>query len=886
MAYLLRVVPYFVLIYACVFSIGVNAQTIPSEISEGKIAEERATVLPGCAFTQIHNTNLLRAGFKQRQEEVEKMLYQDAMRLSDQRRNEHNGKKGAAQAKSSQILTVPIIIHIIHSSTEPNPGDGPSNPTDAQILAGIEHLNQAFRNTGVYAENGHNPLSDVQSVDVEIEFCLAQRDINGNPTSGILRYSNDTYTSLNYTQEDPQMQQWVETQNGGAYPGTDYTNIWLVNEICVVSNGSEVCNIAGYAYFPGNHGAVNNGLINRASYWGGSTNSSKIHIHEMGHYLNLYHTFNGACTNGDCLTDGDKICDTPPDNRLSFSSCGSPDNSCTTDADDLSANNPFSTDVDDLYENYMDYTSTSCQNTFTQGQKDRMRAAYLGARASLMSSQACIPVLGPEASLNPILFPDQTLCDNTFSPIVEVQNNGSEAITSLVFSVTLDQVAQSNVNWSGNIPVDQTAQITLSALSFALAGSHLLEIEILDTNGSPDPFTNNNLQFQSFQYAESITNLPYCEDLESGGVSSDWVIGNPDNSIGFEVIDLSTCVDNDNYSLAFQSWAEFPSQNTEETLLTQNIDLTNASNVSLSFDVAYAVTYSNFNTILDVAISTDCGLSYSSVYNKTGNSLATLYVSASGSNDPAAFFIPDGCEDWRSETIPLDAFIGQEILIRFKAYTADVFGSVYGYYWGNNLYLDNLCLNGVSNNSGCEEGEIVLFESPIASGVYDNTGVIFATGALAESATVSFLAAESIELMPGFRVNPGTSFQASIASCESAARKLDPSYPEQENALNQEQVGPEANLNLLSKQADLQIIPNPSTGKTNFRYYLSEISAVTNLMVIDLNGQLVKHFNLSEREVGWHQTPFSADHLPNGMYIVRLQANDQVVSKKMLVFGR
>jgi hypothetical protein len=188
------------------------------------------------------------------------------------------------------------------------------------------------------------------------------------------------------------MQQWVAEQNGNAFPSTDYINVWLVRKICRGSGTSEDpldCNKGGYGYYPATHGNVNNGVVNLSYVWGISELTSIIHIHEFGHYLGLYHTFQGGCPNGDCLKNGDRVCDTPPDSRTSFSACGEPDNSCQTDADDTSENNPFQTDVDDLYENYMDYTSKSCQNTFTQGQADRMRSVVMEVRHSLLQSKGC-----------------------------------------------------------------------------------------------------------------------------------------------------------------------------------------------------------------------------------------------------------------------------------------------------------------------------------------------------------------------------------------------------------------------------------------------------------------------------------------------------------------
>ena len=100
-------------------------------------------------------------------------------------------------------------------------------------------------------------------------------------------------------------------------------------------------------------------------------------IHEMGHYLGLLHTFNGGCKNDNCLIDGDKVCDTPPDGvNIAISCSGSfKVNSCFTDDDDSSINNPCR-DIglggigDQVYleDNCMEYGLDSCAVNFTAGQ--------------------------------------------------------------------------------------------------------------------------------------------------------------------------------------------------------------------------------------------------------------------------------------------------------------------------------------------------------------------------------------------------------------------------------------------------------------------------------------------------------------------------------------
>lgn len=328
-----------------------------------------------CPSDDIQKELLKDPAFWQKNKAIEH-LYQNAIR---------NKIDGATE----QILTIPVVVHVMHYAGQLIGTE--ENISMAQIELGIQHMNEAFANTGVYSGNA-NGISSTDpriSVNTDIQFCLAVQDPNGNPTDGVNRVA----TSLTVFNKDEagtgcNGKKGGELKDLSRWDTDKYLNIWLVREIC--SNSG--CGVAGYAYFPGAHGQCYDGAVVEARYFGSSSDNSKVHVHEIGHYLNLYHTFEGGCTNNDCLTNGDLICDTPPADGANYTPCSAPGNSCTTDADDASANNPFSSDVPDLIEDYMAYSFQSCQNTFTDDQKTRMRAsleATSAPRHQLLTSDGC-----------------------------------------------------------------------------------------------------------------------------------------------------------------------------------------------------------------------------------------------------------------------------------------------------------------------------------------------------------------------------------------------------------------------------------------------------------------------------------------------------------------
>lgn len=290
-----------------------------------------------------------------------------------------NSQNTLARLDGNYVIRIPVVVHILyHDPTE--------DVSDSRVIEQINALNRDYRRLNADTVNTPSYFKSV-AADCDIEFQLATSDPFQRSTTGIIR----KYTPISLWEEDDKMKSSSTLGDDGWDPNS-YLNIWVCN----------IDGVLGYSSIVGGPANVDGIVVNTGAF--GQTNTiaaydkGRTTVHEVGHWLNLRHTWGDA----DC---GDDFVDDTPKQSTYTTGCPS--------GIRISCNNGPN---GNMYMNYMDFTYDDCMNMFTQGQKDRMRAMFEpgGPRYSILFSkglndplvyQAPVPDNPPEW-LHPQIYPN------------------------------------------------------------------------------------------------------------------------------------------------------------------------------------------------------------------------------------------------------------------------------------------------------------------------------------------------------------------------------------------------------------------------------------------------------------------------------------------------
>jgi len=239
----------------------------------------------------------------------------------------------ARQAAASGSIVIPTVFHIV-TTTGKKDSIGPDTPS-LQIAA----MNKAYAPVGFSFNliNTTNTVNDAWAVG-------SGDDINAMKKA--LRQG--TYSTLNiYFQSD---------LSGGV--------LGICSMPSQVGNSNSTQLVDPKTYFDDGC-SVNAGTMPNGTVFGYSQGMTAIH--ETGHWLGLFHVFEGYS----CSGDGDLIADTPPQSE-STDGCPTspPKDSCPGDKW------PDGTPMVDAIHNIMDYSTDACYQGFTQLQIQRMKQLW------------------------------------------------------------------------------------------------------------------------------------------------------------------------------------------------------------------------------------------------------------------------------------------------------------------------------------------------------------------------------------------------------------------------------------------------------------------------------------------------------------------------------
>ena len=353
--------------------------------------------------------------------------------------------------------------------------------------------------------------------------------------------------------------------------------------------------------------------------------------------------------------------------------------------------------------------------------QDNSNKSVLNASRTTAQTIAGLPDIG----VNAFTAATPGLCDGTTTPMVTIKNEGSLAITSASVAYAINGGTPVTQNWTGSLSAGATAVVSFPQVTLP-AGTNSLVATVSSPNGTGDVNGMNNMSAPLIAAVlnNTATPAPYSEGMESTSfnsipaghvllyntatkplvtvVSKAQVNGLPQELGGYGQSTKSLMVD----FFTMQSGAQ-------ASIITPKVSGITA-NHTLYFNHAYA-SYAGEADGLKIFVSSNCGTTWTNVFDKSGTALATA------PNATSRFF-PQPTQ-WYPNTISLSQFAGQELIVKFECNSA----------YGNNLWLDNFWINTAAlGEEEIQAAQAKLYPNPARDAVKVSLQVSEAGEALVE----------------------------------------------------------------------------------------------------------------------------------------------------------
>lgn len=288
------------------------------------------------------------------------------------------------------------------------------------------------------------------------------------------------------------------------------------------------------------------------------------------------------------------------------------------------------------------------------------------------------------------------------SPVVvsaNVSNTGTNDQSNFTMRYQINSQTPVDQIYTGTLNSGQQINFQFSTpVSLSVDGNYQLNVSVINTGDQNVTNNNKTLNFYANTQASPIN---FTEGFEIGLPPPSWSIINADNNTTWVERTVVIGSNGTTSKVAFIDNYDYNARTQQDIIETKIYDLTNANTANLTFNLAKAQYSTTDSDGLQVEISTDCGLTYSSIYFKDALTLSTVpgYIPSP--------WTPTLSTNWRTETISLASFLGQKVQIRFI--------NINGY--GNSTFIDNINIEGVLNVNEIETLNFNMFPNPASNEV-------------------------------------------------------------------------------------------------------------------------------------------------------------------------
>ena len=263
-------------------------------------------------------------------------------------------------------------------------------------------------------------------------------------------------------------------------------------------------------------------------------------------------------------------------------------------------------------------------------------------------------------------------------------------------------------NWSfpGGTPSSSNEENPL--VYYANPGNYDVTLTVGDVNGTDTQTISNFIEFTD----ESLSEIAeMSEDFNNGEFPPQgWAL--PEAGFSWQGIEVSDANCETSYAAYVNNYS-INQNGGEAALLSPKVNLSIFDNATLSFNYAYARYSSGYSDGLKVQVSTNCGETWTTLWEAYGTDLATV-------PDQGSWWEPT-CEDWNLLNISLSEYANLTVNIQF----VDVNG------YGNSLFIDNVNL---LNNDGT-----LVLTNPIP-GCIDNNATNYNSAANVDDGSCEYTA--------------------------------------------------------------------------------------------------------------------------------------------------